>query len=281
MQNAFQTLKLKAKHQVHTLLSGESLSKQLAEGYDFSHLRAYQVGDDIRHINWNMTAKLHTPYLNVRYTHRKRNIVVSALMESSLFFGRLPHNGIPDKQQCLIETALLLGYATHYHGDIFTGVAYTQEHHYTTPPTKQPYLIEQFAKQLYETKLLSTKLNKEQAIQNLFSRIQRPSLLFVLSDFLHFTDLSVVAQKHEVIALIIRHKEEIYPPRLGETTLENPENHQRLQTYFSSQHIKAYRDRLQAHDREQITHFRRYGIRYLILSTEDDIVSQLRRLFTP
>jgi uncharacterized protein (DUF58 family) len=60
---ALKALQLKAKRQVYTLLSGNNLSKLHGEGYDFSELREYQMGDDIRKINWMITAKLGKPYV--------------------------------------------------------------------------------------------------------------------------------------------------------------------------------------------------------------------------
>ena len=279
MNYVFQTLRLKAKHQVHTLLSGYSLSKKQAEGYDFSQLRAYQAGDDIRKINWQITAKLQTPYVNEHHTQRTLHVVVASLMDSSFVFGADSPTSPSKKQAYLSQVALLLGYVTQSHGDMFTGLGYTQNKHYSTPPTKQAYFIERFAEQLYESKLLTSTLNIQTSIQNLFSRISRPSLLFVLGDFLSFTDLSVLAQKHEVIAIGIRDEAEEVPTKLGEVLLKNPYNTQTLETYFSSKNIHSYLKELQQHDLHQQAHFHKYSIRYLKIKTNEDIIERLGTLF--
>lgn len=178
MDSAFKTLQLKARDQVYTLLSGHTLSKLHGEGYDFSELREYQVGDDIRKINWMITAKLGKPYIKELHANRELSIVVAALMDASLYFG----SG-NTKQEKLTEVATLLGYASQYNADLFTGVGYTQKQNYTTPPTKQLYHIEQFSKKLYEAKLLGTTLPVQAALDDLFKRIAKPSLMFVLGDF--------------------------------------------------------------------------------------------------
>ncbi len=63
MHTALKALQLKARHQVYTLLSGHNLSKLYGEGYDFSELREYLVGEDIRKINWTISAQLGGPYI--------------------------------------------------------------------------------------------------------------------------------------------------------------------------------------------------------------------------
>ena len=127
MNAAIKALQLKARHQVYTLLSGHNLSKLHGEGYDFSELREYQIGDDIRKINWTITAKLGKPYIKELHANRELSVVVAAFMDASLYFG--PGNA---KQEKLTEVATLLGYAAQQNSDLFTGLSYTQESTNTT-----------------------------------------------------------------------------------------------------------------------------------------------------
>jgi len=179
MNIPLKALQLKAKRQVYTLLSGHNLSKLHGEGYDFAELREYQMGDDIRKINWTITAKLGKPYIKELHANRELSIVVCALMDASLYFGT--GNA---KQTKLCEVATILGYAAEQNADLFTGIAYTQNQVIDTPPTKQLYHINHFSESLYEENLLHTTLDKQQAIDTLFKRIHKPSLVFVLGDFL-------------------------------------------------------------------------------------------------
>ena len=132
MNTALKALQLKARHQVYTLLSGHNLSKLHGEGYDFSELREYQVGDDIRKINWTISAKLGLPYIKELHANRELSVVVAAFMDASLYFGK--GNA---KQEKLTEVATILGYAAQQNIDLFTGICYTQEQITSTPPTKQ------------------------------------------------------------------------------------------------------------------------------------------------
>jgi uncharacterized protein (DUF58 family) len=274
MTEALKALQLKARHQVYTLLSGHNLSKLHGEGYDFAELREYQMGDDIRKINWTITAKLGKPYIKELHANRELSIVVCALMDASLYFGA--GNA---KQKKLCEIATILGYAAQQNADLFTGIAYTQDRVIDTPPTKQLYHINHFSESLYETKLLHTTLDKQKAIDKLFKRLHKPSLVFVLGDFLEEVDLSVLAQKHEVVAVIIREREEEMPKHLGEVTLTDPRSQETLETYFGKRSIEHYKAALQAHEEKRSEHFTRYDIRSVTIYSNEEPVGKLITLF--
>jgi len=279
MTTALKALQLKARHQVYTLLSGHNLSKLHGEGYDFAELREYQIGDDIRKINWTITAKLGKPYIKELHANRELSVVVCALMDGSLYFGSRNSHNVTAKQKKLTEVATLLGYAAQQNADLFTGIAYTQKEILDTPPTKQLYHIEQFSQALYETTLLGTSLPRQASIENLFKRIYKPSLIFVLDDFLEEVNLSLLAQKHEVIAIIIREREEESPKPLGEVTLKSPKENHSVETYFGKRSIDKYREKFLQNEEKRTEHFTRYGIRSVKVFTDEEVVSKLMTLF--
>jgi len=274
MTTALKALQLKARHQVYTLLSGHNLSKLHGEGYDFSELREYQMGDDIRKINWTITAKLGKPYIKELHANRELSVVVCALMDGSLYFG----SG-NSKQKKLTEVATLLGYAAQQNADLFTGIAYTQTQTIDTPPTKQLYHIEQFSQTLFELNLLESTLEQQMVIKNLFKRIHKPSLVFVIGDFLEEIDLSLLAQKHEVVAIIIRDRAEESPKVLGEVTLTSPQNSNSIETYFGKKSIHQYLTKLNESEEKRAAHFSRYDIRSVKIYTDEEVVSKLITLF--
>jgi uncharacterized protein (DUF58 family) len=274
MNTTLKVLQLKARHQVYTLLSGQNLSKLHGEGYDFAELREYQMGDDIRKINWTITAKLGKPYIKELHANRELSVVVAAFMDGSLYFG----SG-NNKQRKLTEVATILGYAAQQNGDLFTGINYIQNKTEITPPTKQLYHIEQFSEKLFETSILGTKVNLTASFQDLFKHLYTPSLLFVIGDFLETVDLSLLAQKHEVIAIIIRDREEESPKKLGEVVLSNPQNGTKLDTYFGKRSVKKYLARLKENDEKLVEHFSKYDIQYVKIFTDDEVVGKLINLF--
>ena len=274
MNTALKALQLKARHQVYTLLSGHNLSKLHGEGYDFSELREYQMGDDIRKINWTITAKLGKPYIKELHANRELSVVVAAFMDASLYFGA--GNA---KQEKLTEVATILGYAAQQNNDLFTGIQYLQDQTHATPPTKQLYHIEQFSQTLYDASLLNSTLTHSTAVHDLFKRLHKPSLVFVLSDFLEEIDLSLLSQKHEVIAIILRDRAEEVPKKLGEVTLSHPQDSKKMDTYFGQRSIEKYLAKLKENDEKLAEHFARYDIRSVKIFTDDEVVSKLVGLF--
>ena len=270
MHTALKILQLKAKQQVYTLLSGHNLSKLRGEGYDFSELREYQIGDDIRKINWTISAKLGKPYIKEFETNRELSVVLCALMDARLYFG----SGNA-KQKKLCEVATLLGYATVQNADVFRGIAYMHNTTITTPPTKHLYHINDFSNALYHAELLHSSLEKQKAIEKLFKDITKPSLVFVLDDFLDTLDLSLLAQKHEVISIIIREREEENPTSLGEVSLVHPQNTKKLETYFAKRSIKQYKAALALHEQKRIEHFTKHAIRSVTIYTDEEPISKL------
>lgn len=274
MNYELKALQLKAKQSIYTLLSGDNLSKLHGEGYDFSELREYQIGDDIRKINWTISAKLGKPYIKELHANKELYITIATLMDGSLYFG----DG-NSKQKTLAQVATTLAYATQYQNDLFQGISFYQEESYITPPTKQLFHIEAFSTQLFEAKLLHKKLNYQEAIDSLFKKIYKPSLLFVISDFLEEVDLSLLAQKHEVIAIIIRDREEEYPKTLGEVTLNSPLSQLKFDTFFGKRAIGQYKNRLEQHDKKLKKHLSTYGVEYIKMFTDEEILKKLMQLF--
>jgi len=101
----------------------------------------------------------------------------------------------------------------------------------------------------------------------------------VLGDFLEEVELSLLAQKNEVIAIIIRQQEEEYPKKLGEVSLNDPHNGEKLDTYFGRNGIETYVAKLKENDEKLMDHFSRYDIRSVKIFTDDEVVSKLVGLF--
>ncbi len=271
----YKTIQIKAKRDMYRLLSGNFLSSLHGDGYDFAQLREYQIGDDIRKINWTITAKLNKPYIKELHANKELSIVVATLIDGSLYFK----NG-NKKQDKITEIATILGYASQNSNDLFCGVVYTQKSIYSTPPTKQLYHIEEYSKTLFESQLLNTTLDRQNAIDELFERIKKRSIIFILSDGLEYIDLSLLAQKHEVVAISVREEEEIRPQKTQEITLLNPQNGNRIDSYFGKKSINRYLQKLQTHDQKQKEHFDRYNIINTTISTDGDSIMALMRLFS-
>lgn len=273
---ALKSLKLKAKDQAYTLFSGNHLSTLQGEGYDFSSLREYELGDDIRKIHWISTAKMGRPYVKTLHSNRALSLVVCALLDGAMYFAQGN-----DKQKKLTEVATLLAYLTRLHSDLFTGIAYTQSKIIQSPPLQGEYAIEHFAKTLYTLPLLDTKVDISRSLKELFIRLQKPSLLFILSDFLEDIDLSLLAQKHEIIAIVIRDPREETLELLGEVTLNQPQKDEKKELYISKSTRNYYLNHFKKHEEKRQQHFMEHGIKMMKVFTNDNILEKFLEFFNP
>jgi uncharacterized protein (DUF58 family) len=270
----FKALQLKARHQVYTLLSGHNLSRLHGEGYDFAELREYQVGDDIRKINWTITAKLGKPYIKELHANRELSVVVASLMDGGVYVGESN-----TKQRLITEVAAILGYAAQHSNDLFTGISFTPQKTVATPPTKQLFDIEHFCEHLYEASLLNTTLDTNASLESLFKRLHKPSLLFVLHDFLEPLDLSLLAQRHDVVAIVIRDNKEEALKKQGAVRLYNPKKGNSYNTFIGSRSAKRYLAHREENDTKMLAHFSHHDIRYVKIFTNEEPMQKLLTLF--
>jgi len=270
----FKLIKIKAKDKSYNLLSGNHLSRIYGEGYDFGELREYQIGDDIRKINWTISAKMQRPFIKELHANRELSVVVTTLISPSLYFGFKDTNMIKEKQDLITEISLLLGYSTIYNQDLFTGIYYFNNKSYLIPPTKQIYNIEEYAKEIYNLNIINSTLNYDIS-RDLFSKIMNRSLIFIIGDFLDDIELSILSKRHEVVVIIVRHKDEVNPKALGEIILKNPSTKEEKSSFFGKSTIKKYIKKIEESDYKLYSHLNQFGIKYININTNDNILDKL------
>ncbi len=269
----FATLLIKARKEVYTLLGGRSLTSVFGEGYDFAELREYRPGDDVRKINWNITAKTGTPYVKELHALKELSVALAVIADGSVYAGKTNA-----KQRTMAEAAAILGYAALYGNDLFEGFAFLPETTLRTYPTKETLPMERFVSAFAKSELLHTRNDTQKALDTLFGLLQRPSLLFVIADFLDPVDLSLLAQKHDVVAIVVRDPAEIAPPQRTRHTFRDPRTGESFERTLSASLFKRYRANYLAHEERLLRHFYAHNIRYALLRSDKETLAQLLAL---
>ena len=274
MNKRLKALLIRTKRQVFSEMIGNNPSIFHGEGYDFSELREYQIGDDIRKIDWTITAKLQKPYVKLFHEERELHIACACMMGGSLFFGtrRL-------KQEVVTELAAIIGYSAVKNGDLFTGLSVSDRGIVKEKPTKRLFGVGRFAERLDGMKLIGTRTDYEKGAAALFKQLKRRSILFVVGDFLQPVDLALLSKRHEVIALIVRDRFEEAPTPLGQVHLIDPETGATLQTHFGKKSALQYRAHIVASDKALYRHLHRHRIRFAKIYTDEEPFAKLVRLF--
>ncbi|WP_457598814.1 DUF58 domain-containing protein [Hydrogenimonas sp.] len=274
MNRRLKTLLIKTKRQVFSEMLGNNPSLFHGEGYDFSELREYQIGDDIRKIDWTITAKLQKPYVKIFHEERELNVVAACMAGGSLFFGT--HR---IKQEVVTEIAAILGYSAVRNGDLFSGALVEGSEPSLQLPTKRIFGVNRFVERVDALQLLGKHVDYAAGAKTLFERLKRKSVLFLIGDFLTGAELALLSRRHEVIAVIVRDRFEEHPVPLGQVHLVDPESGKTLLTHFGEGSVRRYRAKVIENDEKLYRHLNRHRIRFVKIYTDEDPFGKLVKLF--
>lgn len=265
---------LKARRQIIGDRIGNNPSMFRGEGYDFIELREYVSGDDTRHIDWNITAKMQRPFVKVFREERELSVVTVAMLSGSLHFGKEQF-----KIDSLAEAVALIGYSALANGDLFTHINFSETLRDEVCASKKRFAVAQSVEGIMDAELLHRRAEYHAMATTLYRRLKRRSLIVVLGDFFEIPDLRLLAKKHEVVAIVVRDRFEEKPEPMGFSALIDPESGVVLEGDFNARSVRKYHEKVREHDAALFDRFRRDGIRATKLYTDGSASVALRRLF--
>ncbi|MBI3152086.1 MAG: DUF58 domain-containing protein [Chloroflexi bacterium] len=261
-------------------LQGDYRSLFRGFGVDFADLREYQPEDDIRYIDWNVSARMNTPY--VRQYMEDREVIAWFLLDlsPSVDFGALKNQ----KRNVLIDFVATLARLLTRHGNRVGAMMYGSSVQRTVPARSGRMQVLRLINDLLNQPYLSrTPLTDLGAfIKGGLHAIKKRSLIFVVSDFISVPgwerSLNLLSQRHEVIAIRLWDPREMELPDIGPIVMEDAETGEQL---YVDTHDKKFRQRFQeaANQRELALNeaFKRAGVDVLPLSTEGDLIHAIAR----
>jgi uncharacterized protein (DUF58 family) len=265
---------VRARRQVFSEMSGNNPSIFKGEGYDFVELREYMPGDDIRHIDWNITAKMQTPYIKIFKEERELSVVVATMLNGSVYFGSKKF-----KQDLIAELVALLSFSTLKNGDLLSSYIFTDKMVAYSKPTKKMSFATKNVAQILEFNPLHQKADYAVMADTLYKRLKRKSLIILIGDFFENPNFKVLAKKHELIVLIVRDRFEEHPPVMGFSSLMDPESGGTLEGDFNEKSVKSYAAKVHEHDKALYENLRNSGIRFAKIYTDDVASVSLKRVF--
>lgn len=273
-QGSARKILIKSKRQVFSELIGSNSTLFRGEGYDFMELREYQIGDDIRHIDWVITAKQNKPFVKIFHKEHQINVVIATILNGSVFFGtkRL-------KQDLIAEIAAILAFGSIKNSDSFSHWIFADKLYSHTKQQKKQNGVEKLINDVLNFDAIKKGFDKQTIEKELMLRVKRKSLIFAIGDFFALPDLSLLAKKHEVIALVVRDKHEEKLPDLDEATLIDPQTMEYFEGSLSSGLKKEYEKKVHEIDKNLNDYFKKHGIRWVKLYTDEDPFAKLLRLF--
>ena len=271
-------LEIRAKRLVRESFSGEYHSSFKGQGLDFDEFREYQHGDEIRFIDWNVTARMGTPFIRKFREERELSVILAVDVSASTVYG----SHYRSKRELAAEVAAVLGFSARENGDKVGLLLFANEPLLFLPPGKGSKQVLRSVREIITAAPDHPQTNLPAACDFLVHTLKRKALVFLISDFIDTEiqkPLGTLSRKHETIALRVFDPAERKLPDVGLVTLRDIETgHERIVNTHNSNVRMAYQ-KLSRRHREGVRRiFKKYGIDHASLSTASDYLPALHKL---
>ena len=272
-------IEIKTRGVVNEIMSGEYHAVFKGRGMNFSEVREYQIGDDVRSIDWNVSARMGHPYIKLFEEERELLVMLLCDVSSSSHFGSGEHL----KVEMATELAAVLAFSAIRNQDKVGLLLFTDHvEKYVAPRKGQTHILRILRELLtFEPKRSGTDIGG--ALEYLNSVVKKRAIVFLISDLIdegYEKAARIVGRKHDLIALHLTDPREHLLPDLGLIRLHDAEKGTPLWVDSSSERVRR---RLESGFREWQaavkSQFQRSGVDYLPLSTDRDYVRPLIQFF--
>ena len=272
-------IEIKTRKLSDHIFGGEYHSTFKGRGMTFSEVRQYQIGDDVRTIDWNVTARYNEPFIKVFEEERELTMMLLVDISGSEFYG----TSSTFKNEYLTEIAATLAFSANQNNDKVGLILFTDQIELYIPPKKSRSHILRIIRELIEFKPVNKKTDINVPLQFLSNILKNRAIVFLMSDFIsddYSNSLRIISSKHDITGIRVYDKSEITIPNLGLVPLmDNEENKMKL-VYTGSKKIrknyeKYYQNRIQLFEEN----FKKAGAGIIDCSTEDSYQKKLLRYF--
>ncbi len=215
-------LEIRTRGVVNQVFSGEYHSVFKGRGMAFSEVREYQLGDDVRTIDWNVTARFDHPFVKVFEEERELTVMLLVDMSGSLFFGSQGQL----KRDIAVELSAILAFSAMKNNDKVGAILFSDQIEKFVPPRKGRSHALRIVRELisFEPKRPHTSLRT--ALEYLNHMLKKRSIVFVISDFIdsgYETALRIAGKRHDLIGIVLLDPREHEIPRVGLITFRDAE----------------------------------------------------------
>jgi len=272
-------IEIKTRGLSRHIFAGQYHSAFKGRGIAFSEVREYQYGDDIRSIDWNVTARFNHPYVKVFEEERELTVMLLIDVSGSGSFGTT--NGY--KRDIMTEVAAVLSFSAISNNDKIGVIFFSDRVEKFILPQKGRKHILRIIRELLDFKAESRKTNLDEPLRYLTNAIKKRCTAFILSDFLSpgFDEaLRIASNKHDIVALKVYDPAEESLPDIGFVKIADSETgSEKWVDTSSSVARRAYSDWWIRHKSEIGNTFRKCGVDSAFISTGEDYVKPLMKLF--
>jgi len=279
-------IEIKTRGLSNQIFSGEYHSAFKGKGMTFSEVREYQIGDDIRAIDWNVTARFSSPYVKVFVEVRELTVMLLVDVSASKEFG----STIQFKQELATELSAVLAFSAIQNNDKIGVIFFSDQIEKFIPPKKGRGHILRIIRELLNIEPKSRKTDVSNALKYVTNVIKKKSIAFLISDFLdpNFSPdsssgeeaLKIANKKHDVVALRLYDQREVELPSVGLVKMKDAESGQFKWIDTSSRKVRNYYDQWnRVNDASLSKIFKRCGVDSAQIRTDESYIRPLMNLF--
>ncbi len=273
-------IEIRTRRLVNDLFAGEYHSVFKGQGLEFSEVRQYYPGDDVRLIDWNVSARARQLYVKRFQEERELTVLLAVDMSGSVDFG----SGAQAKGEVAAELCALLAFCAIKNNDKVGLFIFTDRNELFIPPKKGRTQVLRVIRDVLAFRAQHRGTDIAQAAEYATKALTRRAIVFLVSDFLdegYERPLSILARKHDVIAIVAEDPREQALPDVGLLELEDAESGQPLVIDTHEGGARAAYVRRARRRREQLAElFTRLGVDHIYISTGQSYVEPLVRFFS-
>lgn len=273
-------IELKTKGLSRQVFSGDYNSAFKGRGMAFSEVKDYQYGDDVRSIDWNVTARFNEPFVKVYEEERELSVMLIIDVSGSVAVGSTSQT----KRELMIEIAAVLAFSASMNNDKVGAVFVSNQVEKYIPPKKGRAHVLMMLKSLIDFQPKHTETGINEGIKFFRNTIKKRSIAFVLSDFMDDSDflegLRIANRKHDMVALRVKDNMEAFLPQLGLVALYDAESGEKVWVNTSSNKSRAaYLERFTAFEEALKHDFRTSGVDFAEITTGASYIHALNNFF--
>lgn len=273
-------IEIKSRGLSQNIFAGEYHSAFKGRGMMFSEVREYQYGDDVRDIDWNVTARQNRPYVKVYEEERELTVMLLVDMSASGLFGAVGSQ----KREMIAEIAATLAFSATQNNDKIGAVFFTDRVEKFIPPAKGKKQILLIIRQLLDFQPQSKRTNIAEALVHFTNAQKKRCTAFLISDFIDGNDykqpLQIARNKHDMMAIQVYDKRDTKMPDLGLVRFADLETGSTRWVDTSSKGTRKAYDRWWYQRQQAMAEtLRSSRVDFVSVATDEDYVRQLMALF--
>jgi uncharacterized protein (DUF58 family) len=279
IQRKVRELEIKSKKITTHLFTGEYHSAFKGKGMSFREVREYYPGDDVRFIDWNVSARFSHPFTKVFEEERELTVMLLIDTSASNLFGTVTRQ----KKELITEIAAVLTFSAISNNDKVGVIFFSNKIDKYIPPKKGRQHALYIVRELLTVEATKKGTDLDAAIKYFTTAVKQKSIAFLLSDFLasgYDDDLKVIGRKHDVIGIRVYDRMDMQLPEAGLLQLQDAETG-KTQWVDSSNTMVRYNYQQHFMQRSEAAkeHFKKAGAELLHVRTDDDYVKILQQFF--